>query len=488
MKPLLRKESQSKASTILLAVACLLAGLVAGYFGGKNDFQQLSQNEAVVGVLDSAHDGKEIQHECDVGVMSKLKAPTVKETPEHLNMTNEWKQHWKVTDDQWTIDLVKEVCDQPDQKHLSMWWLTQYHNEWGVYPLQALDAVQTNFTKQLWEQIKACADKDPKTECKFDIKLLAQALGALGQDNLKMDAIKSALGDLVEKGVSKAVDRSIQQYINRNVAAAFVGLDLVGNGLGKETEEALKNINWAKEIEESTNTEDAAAQGIMKKMFRYSPKLASKMNAELFVKLANPALLIGSFAAEQVTGLILTKFGVTNPRIIEIAKSSAGFLFAIAVGGMVGGPIGAAAGAGMAAVSWVVGESFGAMFRAFVGPDDNWCYVKVGKLDPDVADAKIGISVYGAEDFWYAKSYQNKYFGAGDADFFSAGNAQDGSFQVSIYDEHGHRIKSVGTVNYRDTFFIQREENKDLSIVLARGGFSTKSAGKIEKYTIPARK
>lgn len=156
---------------------------------------------------------------------------------------------------------------------------------------------------------------------------------------------------------------------------------------------------------------------------------------------------ISSVVGEQVARYAGDKLGVTNHHAKNALNVGGGIVGGAIAGAFVGGPIGALAGAGVGVVNWGVGEAVSALARTTKGPKDNWCYCEIGSLEGSRTQLCFG--TYNSGDTMYWKTYWNEYKNENSNWEMSAGQRQEGSFQLCIW-VGGRVIKHLDVVYYRD--------------------------------------
>ena len=156
---------------------------------------------------------------------------------------------------------------------------------------------------------------------------------------------------------------------------------------------------------------------------------------------------ISSVVGEQVARFAGKKLGVTNHHAKNALNVGGGIVGGAIAGACVGGPIGALAGAGVGVVNWGVGEAVSALARTTKGPNDNWCYCEIGSLEG--GGTQLCFGTYNSSDTMYWKTYWNEYKKQNSNWVMSAGQPQDGPFQLCIW-VGSKVIKHLDVVYYRD--------------------------------------
>jgi len=495
-QPLLRDESSSYKSRIpvilLGLVTCLAAAFIAGYFEDLSVEQpSKSSVEATVGIVESAAEirvGPSQQYTPEQQEKLKL-AEGIKVNSDREPVRHEVPKK----NDPVTKQLAMDVCSMSEQNELWLHWLIEYYVQWRVHPLEALNQGHEKILADIKKDFDACVSKESKEPCNFNIERLAIALGVDIQRNGKEDAIKFVIQRAMTKHVSRAADEALDLIVGAGIAESCAwGGKRLSNGARTNVvirageESAL--LNGGRAAKGALNFDGSGVKTAALVMLEKSPTLAaSEMTKKAVTMLANPAIGIAEAVAEVATETVLHSFGIEDPRVIAAATGGVGIFTAMAVGGIIGGPIGVAAGGAIGAASWVVGQLVSAGMRTMHGGDDNWCYAKIGELDNSRGAGGITFRTYAGDDAFEWKEYGTWELASGDADFFSAGQSQDGFFQVKIWDEHGNFVMDFDKIYYRDTFFVSRIEGT-LMVVLARGGFAVDSAGKIERFVIHEHK
>ena len=199
-------------------------------------------------------------------------------------------------------------------------------------------------------------------------------------------------------------------------------------------------------------------------------KMAGKMGA-LFPSISS---VIGQSIAEKVT----EECGITNYHAKNCIAVGGAVGGGAAAGFMVGGPPGAAAGAAIGVVSWGIGKTFDALYTSGLGikgPKDNMAYIKTGQLK-----GQICFGTYGSSDTMYWKTYWNEYRKS-NCDMFemSAGQGQEKSFQLCIWDDKNAVVKHFNEVYYRDFIHVGTKEGH-ICVAHGKGEKWGSAAGSID--------
>ena len=195
--------------------------------------------------------------------------------------------------------------------------------------------------------------------------------------------------------------------------------------------------------------------------------------------------VISSIVGEQVARIVGQKFGVTD----QHAKLGGAVAGGALAGACLRGPTGALAGAAIGAFIWGLGEFIsGALKRTTVTkqvPRDNWCFCEIGSLGSDGAQLCFG--TYNAADTVHRETYQYEYRGQDSNWVMSAGQPQDGSFQLCIWGGNTI-IKHLKIVYHRDRIRVIRKR-RSYYIVHCKGQFHQgKDSGTTVVYKIKIRR
>ncbi len=198
---------------------------------------------------------------------------------------------------------------------------------------------------------------------------------------------------------------------------------------------------------------------------------------------------ISSIVGEQVARIAGEKLGVSDPQAKTLLNAGGSVAGGALVGAFVGGRIGAVAGAAVGALSWGLRELMsGALDRkgsTRVVPRDNWCYCEIGSLRDGVAQLCFG--TYSSSDTVYRETYQHELRGQNSNWVMSAGQPQDGSFQLCMWVGNA-MIKLLKNVYYRDRIRVIRKR-RTYHIVHCRGQFHPgRDSGTTVVYKIKIRR
>lgn len=198
---------------------------------------------------------------------------------------------------------------------------------------------------------------------------------------------------------------------------------------------------------------------------------------------------IASIVGQQVARIAGEKLGVSDPQAKNVLNAGGAVASGALVGACVGGRIGALAGAAVGALSWGLRELMsGALDRrrpTKVVPRDNWCYCEIGSLSDGVAQLCFG--TYSSGDTVYRETYHHEYRGQNSNWVMSAGQPQDGSFQLCMWVGNAI-IKVLKVVYYRDRIRVIRKR-RTYHIVHCRGQFHPgRDSGTTVVYKIKIRR
>ncbi|CAD8075594.1 unnamed protein product [Paramecium sonneborni] len=328
-----------------------------------------------------------------------------------------------------------DICSIDNDGERNAVWNMMYFEKWGHFPSKNLQSLYEKFLND--KNFGVLVDE------------LLNQLRKAGEklDNITSQDILSVTSQAGKTASIGAIGKSLNYLVARETVKASIGGGVTQGGKRM----AIVAI-------EQTATR-AAAQG----------------GAVAFKVLGSFGVGIASAVGEFAAGTIAEQFGFKDKRI----ENAAALLGAIGAGALagafVGGPVGAAAGAGVGAVSFAVGQTFGALARTGWGPADNWVYYETH----DAHNMCFGS--YASDDKMYWKTYCNKYPDANSkGDCFSAGQGQDRSFQVTVWE--GNTTKAHHQeVFYRDLIKASRINGR-LIIVHCRGGFSPYAGSTVITY------
>lgn len=197
---------------------------------------------------------------------------------------------------------------------------------------------------------------------------------------------------------------------------------------------------------------------------------------------------ISAIVGEQVARIAGEKLGVSDPQAKSLLNAGGAVAGGALVGACVGGRIGALAGAAVGALSWGLRELMSGALdrrRTMKVPKDNWCYCEIGPLGEGVTPLCFG--TYCSGDTVYRKTYQHEYKGQNSNWIMSAGQPQDGSFQLCMWVGNSI-IKHLKTVYHRDRIRVIRKR-RTYHIVHCRGQFHPeRDSGTTVVYKIKIRR
>ncbi|EGD75545.1 hypothetical protein PTSG_06615 [Salpingoeca rosetta] len=325
----------------------------------------------------------------------------------------------------------QKICAIEEDDARAAVWALHYFEKWQSFPIKemndALEKLMSDEHIQNINNLLKGLDKDGKLPIPGD------------------DKVKKLVQKGIQAGVDEATVAALRYVVAREVVKASIGGAVQQGGR-----------RGAVIIIEETASLMAARGGFV-----------------AFEALSNPAVGIASVVAEFAASELTSALGVEDKRIVTAAGAAGGILTAVAAGAMVGGPAGAAGGLVVGAGSWLVGQGVSALFRVGHGPADNWCYVVTGDVDGEIC-----VGTYASDDGVYVKTYGNQSLGSNASAVISAGQAQKGSFQLTVWNGTGMFASSIAhfnTVNYRDTIFISRVDGHYV-VVHCCGGFSATPA------------
>lgn len=199
---------------------------------------------------------------------------------------------------------------------------------------------------------------------------------------------------------------------------------------------------------------------------------------------------ISSIVGQEVARIAGEKLGVSDEHAKDLLNAGGAAAGGALVGACVGGRIGALAGAAVGVLSWGLRELVsGALDRkktvtAYV-PRDNWCYCETGSFGDGIAQLCFG--TYSSGDTVYRQTYQHEYRGQNSNWVMSAGQPQDGSFQLCLWMGNAV-IKHLKIVYYRDRIRVIKKR-RTYRIIHCRGQFHPgRDSGTTVVYKVKIRR
>lgn len=373
----------------------------------------------------------------------------------------------------------RDMCDPSlSDKDRNSFWLALYYAKWKTFPVKQLNVAMNKNAAQLIAVLKAACDCDEdklgeglseavkEAGRKFDIKRFGMAFD-LCKEGDDLEKVKKIVKEQLEDTANEKIHTILDSFLANHIAKGAVGpLEKDGE---KTAEKGIMSC-----------LADSAAETI-------GASLGDLVLKDVFADLCDPVVGLVDVVAEITVVGLLHAFGINDKRVDTLAADFTGIFVMVAAGAIIGGPVGAGIGAIVGVASVIIGATVGMVFDALKGGyKDDWCYIETGYMRRGEG-GNISASCYKGDDGLYLIPYQTKYYESKKYDYFSAGNKQDESFQVALYDEWGNCIKTYTQVSYRDTFFVSKHPTDgSLLVVYARGGFNKESdkhgslAGRVE--------
>ena len=192
-------------------------------------------------------------------------------------------------------------------------------------------------------------------------------------------------------------------------------------------------------------------------------RIAAQSSSVAFKVVTSGGVGIAPVIAEYATTMVLKAFGVNDPTAIVVGGAVSSVFAGVVAGAVVGGPVGAAVGGAVGAASWLIGQGISGLFHALPGPSENWCYIVKASISPDVS-----LKTYNANDGLYWISYWSSNTGDFSTEkVMSAGQPQDGSFQLTVGSQH------FNEVFFQDTIFVGKDTCGKHRVCHCKGSFNT---------------